>query len=201
MDFDGKSIRLEAIRAEEDYAGVRANLIAGCGRARLGLQIDLGQADSVWPPPESHRYPSLLDLPEPEILAYPREALVAEKLEALVVLGDRNSRIKDFFDLHYLAATCRFDRGTLVEAVRRTFDRRSTPYPSDTPIGLTRAYWENPSRPAQTRAFARRARIDPPEKPGETFSPLLEAFLLPALEDFRRDRAKEGSWEPGGPWR
>ncbi len=90
---------------------------------------------------------------------YPREAVVAEKFEALVVLGDRNSRIKDFFDLHHLASQFEFDRETVAEAVRKTFARRRTPIPVEPPIGLTPAYWENPSRPAQVRVFARRAGL------------------------------------------
>ena len=58
------------------------------------------------------------------MLAYPREAVIAEKFEAMVVLGDRNSRIKDFFDLQYLARRFAFDRAPLVEATRKTFSRR-----------------------------------------------------------------------------
>src|SRR2546422_9608601 len=65
---------------------------------------------------------------------------------ALVVLGDRNSRIKDFFDLHHLASRFTFDRLTLVEAVRRTFAQRYTPVPSEAPIGLTAAYWDKIGR-------------------------------------------------------
>jgi Nucleotidyl transferase AbiEii toxin, Type IV TA system/Transcriptional regulator, AbiEi antitoxin len=107
------SIRVEAIRAEDEYAGVRAVLPARCGTARLPLQIDVGVGDSVWPVPQECIYPVLLDFPPPEVLAYPREAVVAEKLEALVVFGDRNSRIKDFFDLHFLASGFEFDRATL----------------------------------------------------------------------------------------
>ncbi|MGH9318821.1 MAG: nucleotidyl transferase AbiEii/AbiGii toxin family protein, partial [Vicinamibacteria bacterium] len=53
--------------------------------------------------------------------------------------------MKDFFDLHYLASHFEFDRATLSEAVRRTFERRGTPIPSPVPIGLARAYWENSS--------------------------------------------------------
>lgn len=69
--------------------------------------------------PHRRVYPTLLCFPAPEILVYPREAVVAEKLEAMVVLGDRNSRIKDDFDLDYLAASFAFDRADLAEAVRR----------------------------------------------------------------------------------
>jgi hypothetical protein len=142
----------------------------------------------------------LLDLPSPEVLVYPREAVVAEKLEAMVVLGDRNSRIKDFFDLHHLASRFEFDRATLAEAVRKTFARRRTPIPAEEPIGLTSAYWDNPSRPAQVRAFARRARLTFAGQPGDEFVSLLGAFLLPILDDLRSNDAREGTWSPGGPW-
>ena len=98
VSFDADAVEVEAIRAEDEYAGTRATLPAHCGTARLSLQIDMGLGDSVWPVPHPCSYPALLDFPPPEVLAYPREAVVAEKLEALVVLGDRNSRIKDFFD-------------------------------------------------------------------------------------------------------
>lgn len=198
--FDAGAIRVESIRAEDEYVGTRAILPARCGSARLALQIDMGLGDSVWPPPRSCVYPALLEFSAPDVLAYPREAVVAEKFEALVVLGDRNSRIKDFFDLGHLARRFSFERATLTESVRRTFSRRRTPIPAETPIGLTPAYWQNPSRPAQVRAFARRAGLPLPEDLGDPFSGLLAAFLIPILDDLRRGDRRDGSWLPGGPW-
>lgn len=198
--FDTGDMQLEPIRAQDEYAGTRVNLLAHCGSARLPLQIDIGLGDPVWPRPRRSDYPALLDFPAPEVLTYPREAVVAEKLEAMIVLGDRNSRIKDFFDLHYLATTFTFDRNTLGEAIRRTLARRDTPFPAEPPIGLTERYWENPSRPAQVRAFARRARLSVPENPGREFTELLAAFLLPVLKDLRERAAGNGTWAPGGPW-
>ncbi|MEW6073709.1 MAG: nucleotidyl transferase AbiEii/AbiGii toxin family protein [Planctomycetota bacterium] len=201
VDFDGDRIRLEAIRAEDEYAGTRATLPARSGKARLMLQIDMGLADTVWPAPQVCAFPTLLDFPAPELLVYPREAVVAEKLEAMVVLGDRNSRIKDFFDLHHLATHFEFDRATLAEAVRRTFERRHTPIPAEQPMALTREYWDNPSRPAQVRAFARRARIAVSEGLADECARTLDAFLSPVLEGLRSGRARGGTWPPGGPWR
>jgi hypothetical protein len=198
--FEADSVRVEAIRAEDEYAGARVTLPARCGTARLALQIDLGLGDAVWPVPDSSTYPTLLDFPAPEVLTYPREAVVAEKLEALVVLGDRNSRIKDFFDLYHLASRFGFDRETLAEAVSRTFSRRQTAIPAEEPIGLTPAYWENPSRPAQVHAFGRRAGITLPDEFGEEVPRLLAAFLLPILNDLGRGERPAGSWPPGGPW-
>lgn len=200
--FDSDSIRIEAIRAEDEYSGTRATLLARCGTARLTLQVDLGLGDSVWPAPRTCVYPTLLDFPPPQVLAYPREAVVAEKLEAMVVLGDRNSRIKDFFDLHHLASHFNFDRMTLAEAIRRTFERRRTPIPQEAPIGLTSVYWENPSRPAQVHAFVRRAGLkDANELRADEIVRLLDAFLLPVLDDLYRGTRREGLWVPGGPWR
>ena len=201
VSFDGKHIGVESIRAEDEYAGTRATVHAQFGKARLTLQVDMGLGDAVWPAPQTCTFPTLLDFPAPDLLAYPREAVVAEKLEAMVVLGDRNSRIKDFFDLHHLASRFEFDRAILAEAVRRTFERRRTPIPAKEPIGLTRQYWENPSRPAQVRAFARRARLVVPEKPEDTFMSVLHLFLAPILEDLRLRSVRPGTWRPGGPWR
>lgn len=119
----------------------------------------------------------------------------------MVTLGDRNSRTKDFFDLHYLASGFHFDRAPLVEAVRRTLARRRTPIPDDVPIALTRAYWDNPSRPAQVRAFSRRTHAAAREDFADDCSRVLAAFLWPVLEDLRTNAAPSGTWPPGGPWR
>ena len=199
--FDPASIRIESIRPEDEYAGTRVTLPARCGSARLMLQIDMGLGDSVWPPPQLHAYPALLEFPPPMVLAYPPEAVVAEKLEATIVLGDRNSRIKDFFDLQHLASRFEFDRATLAEAVRQTFVRRRTPVPSEEPIGLTPAYWENVSRGPQIRAFARRAGLTVGPEAGIDILAAIRPLLLPILDDLRAGTARRGTWPPGGPWR
>lgn len=198
--FSGDRLRLESIRAEDEYAGTRAILPALCGRARVVLKIDMGVGDAVWPPPQESVYPALLGFPSPELLAYPREAVIAEKLEAMLVLGDRNSRIKDFFDLHHLARSFEFDREVLAEAIQRTLAWRGTPVPAGRPIGLTSAFWQNPSRPAQVRAFARRAGLEVPADPEEEIAPILQAFFLPVLEDLATGVPRRGTWVPGGPW-
>lgn len=202
LTFDVDALRIEAIRVEDEYGGTRVILPATCGKARLMLQIDMGVGDAVWPTPKRCKYPALLDFPAPEVLAYPQEAVVAEKFEALVVLGDRNSRIKDFFDLHYLASHFEFDRAIMAEAIAKTFERRGTPVPAEEPIGLLPEYWENPSRPAQVKAFARRSGLTLADEPGAEFVRVLGAFLSPILADLRQGKpTSEGTWPPGGPWK
>jgi nucleotidyltransferase AbiEii toxin of type IV toxin-antitoxin system len=93
--------------------------------------------------------------PSPLICVYSPETVIAEKLEAIVSLGIRNSRIKDFFDIDYLARSGRFDRAVLLEAVRGTFTRRGTPIPPEPPIGLTPEFWSEPGRPAMPTSSSR----------------------------------------------
>ncbi|HCX34009.1 MAG TPA: hypothetical protein DHV08_10915, partial [Rhodocyclaceae bacterium] len=47
VSFDADAVEVEAIRAEDEYAGTRVTLPARCGTARLSLQIDMGLGDSV----------------------------------------------------------------------------------------------------------------------------------------------------------
>jgi hypothetical protein len=199
--FDARSIRLEAIRREDEYAGTRARMFATCGSIRMTLQVDLGVGDAAWPPPESRLYPGLLDLPTAPVLAYVPESVVAEKLEAMVVLGQRNSRIKDFFDIQHLAVLRGFEGSVLAESVRRTFARRGTPVPEEEPMGLTTSYWEDPARVIQIRAFARRSGIEVNADIASRILPPLRAFLLPILQEIRRGTHELGEWPPGGPWR
>ncbi len=84
----------------------------------------------------------MLEFAAPSVLTYSRMAVVSEKFEAMVVLSARNSRIKDFFDIHHLATHFAFDGAELAEAIRRTFTRRKTPIPDGIPVGLTDEYWE-----------------------------------------------------------
>ena len=94
--FDAASLAGEEIRAADEYAGARVRLEARLGGARIPVQVDVGFGDAVEPAPTRQTYPTLLGHSPPRILAYPREAVVAEKVEAMLSLGVTNSRMKDF---------------------------------------------------------------------------------------------------------
>jgi hypothetical protein len=154
--------------------------------ARLGtiherLQVDIGFGDAIWPQAEEMEYPAALGDHAPSIRAYRPETVIAEKLEVIVSLGIRNSRIKDFFDIDYLARTERFERAALVEAVRRTFRRRGTLIPAEPPIGLTPEFWKQPGRDAQVRAFARRTRLETMSDSARELGKNVAEFALPIL--------------------
>jgi len=54
----------------------------------------------------------------------------------MVLLGEANSRMKDFYDLWFLSRNFVFDGETLVSAIRATFSRRKTPLPTQLPTAL-----------------------------------------------------------------
>jgi predicted nucleotidyltransferase component of viral defense system len=97
--FETASITVTRIREEDAYGGRRVMLAGHLGSARLRVQIDIGIGDAVFPDPEWIEYPSLLDLPRPKLKAYRPETAIAEKLHAMVTLGSKNSRMRDFFDI------------------------------------------------------------------------------------------------------
>ena len=120
MGFDGAGITSAAIRSEARYPGVRVVVPAELAGARLLVQVDVGLGDAAVPAPTPCEMASLLDLLGPRLPAYARETVVAEKLEALVVLGLATSRMKDLYDLELLRRTFSFDQ-RLHEAVAATF--------------------------------------------------------------------------------
>ncbi|MEO8330831.1 MAG: nucleotidyl transferase AbiEii/AbiGii toxin family protein [Gallionella sp.] len=162
MRYFGDSVRLEPIRMEDAYGGRRVTLQAEIGAARLRIQVDIGIGDVVTPAPEWLVYPSLLDLPRPRLRAYSRETVIAEKLHAIVFLGSRNSRMKDYFDLRALAREGALDIRLLGEAIAATFERRLTALPVDVPLGLSDEFAQDTAKQAQWKAFLGKNRLDAP---------------------------------------
>ena len=95
-------------------------LVAHLERAKIPIQIDIGFGDIVTPAPSEIDYPTLLEFPGPRLMAYPKETVVAEKLEALVKLGIANTRMKDFYDLEILSRRFAFEGKTLAQAIQNT---------------------------------------------------------------------------------
>jgi nucleotidyltransferase AbiEii toxin of type IV toxin-antitoxin system len=81
LRFDPRSVKAERIKEDADYEGVRVTFTALLDKARIPVQIDVGFGDAITPGPVDTQYPTLLNLPAPRLLAYPRETVVSEKLE------------------------------------------------------------------------------------------------------------------------
>jgi hypothetical protein len=164
--FDAGSVTASEIRSDSGYGGVRVRLLGELGGARLSLQVDVGFGDAVTPEPLTVSYPVLLeDLPAPRLRAYPKATVVAEKFEAICVLGMANSRLKDYFDLWVLLQHGNLEPVLLARALVATCNRRGTTLPVDWPAGLTDRFAADPDKQTQWRAFLRRNLLDAPELP------------------------------------
>ena len=180
IEFQAKTVKAAEIRKEANYAGVRVTLIGVLAGAKCPVQADIGFGDAVVPGPEEVTYPVLLDdNPAPQLRAYPRYTVVAEKLEALVSLGMLNSRMKDYFDLWVLVTFAEFDNAILKKAIQATFERRSTPLPAKLPIGLSDEFANDGQKNKQWLAFLHKNGIAP--KPLAEIVTDLRNFLWPLL--------------------
>lgn len=200
LDFDPRSLRVSPIRLEDPYGGLRMSLLAHLGPARLKIQVDISIGDAVVPAPVWLEYPSLLDLPRPHLRAYCPETSVAEKLHAMVVLGSKNSRMRDFFDIHALASRSAFDGERLAAAVSSTFARRGTEIPVEAPLALTPAFAGLEAKAAQWQGYLRRSLLVGRAGSLEDAIEGIAAFLLPVLDALARQRRFTATWPPGGPW-
>lgn len=120
----------------------------------------MGFGDAVTPEAQTAVFPTLLnDFPAPTLKAYPVYTVIAEKYQAMVMLGLANSRMKDFYDLAVIARRTELDGATLADAIRATYARRSTALPTVRPIALTSQFSENEMKGRQWQAFLNKNRL------------------------------------------
>ncbi len=147
--FDAATVQGERIAEAAEYEGVRIRFRATLDAARIQMQLDIGFGDVVVPEAALTTYPTIFDQPAPHLLAYSKETAIAEKFEAMVKLGELNSRMKDFFDVWLLSRSFDFDGPRLCEAIDKTFKRRGTLLPDGEPVALTAEFSGNPEKRAQ----------------------------------------------------
>ena len=191
---------VEPFREHQEYDGFRALFWARISGARIRMRIDVGFGNAIQPQPTDADYPTLLDAPHPQIRVYPREAVVAEKLHAMVVLGERNSRYKDFYDLHALAQCSSFEGENLLRAMGATFDQRRTAITQGLPVALTPRFYEDAERAEHWRTYLDRNELPgaPPDF-GIVGEGLL-SFLREPWEAMARGSGFTGIWPVGGRW-
>jgi predicted nucleotidyltransferase component of viral defense system len=175
--FDVDALRVELIREELEYGGLRLRTTARLAGARITIVIDIGFGDAIEPGVEEINLPVMLDLPAPRLRVYPRETVVAEKFQAMVLLGFANSRMKDYYDIWILSRSYAFDAERLSRAITATFERRRTAIPDEVPDALTPAFSTDAAKQRQWASFARDLAADVPSL--EVIVSDLAGFLMP----------------------
>jgi len=198
--FDSESVRADAIREDNTYGGTRLQLVARIGSARCALQIDVGFGDAVTPEAQTVTLPTLLqDFQAPVLRVYPVYTVIAEKHHAMVMLGQANSRMKDFYDLAVIGRRTVLDGATLASAIAATFARRNTTLPTQRPLALTKQFGEDAAKLRQWQAFLNKNRITA-DSLAKTVS-LLELLLWPPTEMAAAQGGTSVTWMPEhGKW-
>ncbi len=123
ITFEIKSVAPIAIAKK--YAGIGASLVACIKNTRTPFSIDFGVGDVIVPQQEKRKIPEQLpDFPAPTVNTYSLETTIAEKLDAILSLMEFSSRMKDYYDLWYVANHFTFDETVLSEALKKTFINR-----------------------------------------------------------------------------
>ena len=179
LHFDVNSILTERISEDALYEGVRATFLGRLGNAKAPMQIDLGFGDVITPGPTGIVYPSLIDMPQAELMAYNPETAIAEKFEVMVKLGELNSRMKDFFDIWMLSQSRSFVGVELRAAITSTFKNRGTTLDAGA-VCFSQEFATLPSKQSQWMAFLRRSGLTS-EAPAQFQKPAWQSwhFLRP----------------------
>ena len=113
------------IAVAKKYAGIGASLVAHIKNTRTPFSIDFGVGDVIVPKQEKRKIPTQLDdFDSPTVNTYSLETTIAEKLDAILDLMEFSSRMKDYYDIYYLANKFDFDGATLTKALKKNFENR-----------------------------------------------------------------------------
>ena len=200
--FDISTLKVSPIRESQSYSGQRATIRVQLGSARVRLQVDIGFGDSMSPGPEVVAIPPMLNhLPVPTVQAYPKVCSIAEKFEAMVTLGRRTSRMKDFHDIWALSESFSFDGLELQSALRQCFERRNTDWVYHLPDVLIEGFYRSESLATRWRAYIRKGSFR--QAPPPEFVLIGERVLLlflPIRHSVLNGAEFQALWRKQGPW-
>ena len=113
------------IAVAKKYTGIGASIVARIKNTRTPFSIDFGVGDVIVPKQKKRKIPTQLsDFTGPVVNTYSLETTIAEKIDAILSLMEFSSRMKDYYDIYYLANKYDFDGEVLTEALKKTFENR-----------------------------------------------------------------------------
>jgi len=195
LEFDVDSVTGVEIKEDADYSGVRITGFTNLKKARIPFQVDIGYGDAVVPAAEEITLPVYLDLPAPQLRAYPVYAVIAEKFQAMVMLGLANSRMKDFYDISVIAHTMILDGSILAQAMKATFDTRKTAISTETLTLFSDEFKQDASKSIQWKAFLNKNDITDDANFSDIVTEV-QQFIEPIYQSISKNRSFTLLWLP-----
>lgn len=196
----GSEVAIQPIRQGAAYHGLRAVFTGHLGRSRVRMQLDVGSGDEVVPPPERVVLPTLLGQPPPDLFCYSPYTSIAEKLDAIILLGMSNSRMKDYFDIALLANHLEFSGARLREAIAACCRRRHTVLSTELPEGLDDGFALDGVARERWRGFVEKSGLSEHAAGWAETVRACREFLAVPLRATAGDADFSLRWTPGGPW-
>ena len=165
------------------------------------MQIDFGFGDVIHPSAKKIKFPALLNFPGPELYGYTPESVIAEKFEAMIKLGELNSRMKDFYDVWIMTRQFDFEGKALIQAVQKTFKKRKTSLPESMPFFPSQIYDKASTNNARWKAFLLTEQLEHAPAELADAAKSIEKFLQAPLEALRSASAFSKTWHAPGQWK
>jgi len=122
----------EEISPQRKYQGISTQIIGQIKNVRVPFNVDIGVGDVIVPKVEQRKINTQLpDFEAPVIQTYSLESTIAEKFDAILQRFELTGRMKDFYDIYYLARTFDFAGAKLQAAIFETLQHRGTHYDRD----------------------------------------------------------------------
>ena len=164
------------IAAAKKYAGIGVSLVARIKNTKTPFSIDFGVGDVIVPKQEKRKIPTQLDgFTTPTVNTYSLETTIAEKIDAILSLMEFSSRMKDYYDIYYLANKFDFDGATLTEALRKTFENRGHTFTAEQ-FEQVMAFDSDDAMQKKWKAFVR--KIDTKTDDYSTVLKTIKTFLI-----------------------
>ena len=190
------------IAVAKKYAGIGVSLVARIKNTKTPFSIDFGVGDVIVPKQEKRKIPTQLDgFTSPTVNTYSLETTIAEKIDAILSLMEFSSRMKDYYDIYYLANKFDFDGATLTEALRKTFENRGHTFTAEQ-FELVTAFDSDEAMQKKWKAFVR--KIDTKTDDYSVVLKTIKAFLTKAFTAAVKGKeftekwfAAENQWKKG----
>ena len=180
------------IAVAKKYAGIGASIVARIKNTRTPFSIDFGVGDVIVPKQEKRKIPTQLDdFAAPVVNTYSLETTIAEKIDAILSLMEFSSRMKDYYDIYYLANKFDFDGKVLTEALKKTFENRGHTFTVEQ-FEQVMCFADDSAMQKKWKAFCR--KIDTQTDDFSTVLKIIEAFLTEPFTAAVIDKEFTGKW-------
>ena len=183
----------EMISPQRKYKGVSFQLVGHIKNTRTPFDVDFGIGDVIVPASQKRTIPVQLDgFNQPEVMTYSLESTIAEKFDALLQRMELTSRMKDIYDIYYLATMFDFDGRALQQAIFETLQNRGTDYDKNS-FDRVIALADDSNIQVRWRQYLRRMKM--PELDLKEVMPVIDRFLRPVWEAIITEQEILAKWD------